>query len=154
MKKGRNESLNTRYAECVECAVTRAAWNEYLSGLGVGGKEAPVDVAPVAEIGVLALLGRQLERVLLCVCTTRARSFIISDNARHARDGDRARHGSHVLCYLDDVLSGLGLLEEQLDAGGEQLELHGRVLVLEVLEEGLQQVVRVLDTLCNVTPDG
>lgn len=46
----------------------------------------------------------------------------------------------------------LGLLEEQLDGGREELQLHLRRLLLERLEEVFQLLVRVVDAL-RVLPD-
>jgi len=48
---------------------------------------------------------------------------------------------------LDQLLGVRGSLEEQLDDAGEQLELDLAVLVVEVVEEGLEQLVCVVDPL-------
>lgn len=48
---------------------------------------------------------------------------------------------------LDQLLSVSGTLEEELDDGGEELQLDLGVLVVEALEEALQQLVRVVDAL-------
>lgn len=46
----------------------------------------------------------------------------------------------------------LGLLEEELDGGREELQLHLGRLLLERLQEVLQLLVRVVDAL-RVLPD-
>jgi hypothetical protein len=47
----------------------------------------------------------------------------------------------------------LRLLEEELDDGREDLELHGVLLVDEVVEERAEQLLGVLDLLCVLAQD-
>ena len=83
----------------------------------VGGQEAPVDVAPVPQVRVVAVLGGQTQHV------------------------------------LDEIGRVRGPLEEEFDDGGEELELHLRVLVVEVLKEGSQWLIHIVDAVTVLTED-
>ena len=85
--------------------------------LGVGGQQTPVDVAAVANVGVVAVL----------------------------RDG--------VQDVLHQVLRVAGTHQEQLHRGGQQRQLHVWRLVVEAVEEGLQQLVGVVDTVGVLADD-
>mmetsp|Transcript_12023 Transcript_12023/g.35567 ORF Transcript_12023/g.35567 Transcript_12023/m.35567 type:complete len:610 (-) Transcript_12023:1065-2894(-) len=91
--------------------------HDLLGGLGVGREQAPVDVAAVAQVGVVRVLRREREHVL------------------------------HHLLRLRRPL------EEELDRGGEHLQLDGGGLIVERLEEGLEQLVRVVDPLRVLADD-
>ena len=78
--------------------------HDLLGGLRVGGEEPPVDVAAVAQVGVVRVLRGERE---------------------------------HVLHHLLRVG---GALEEELDGGGEELQLHQRRLVVERVQDRLQQL--------------
>ena len=88
----------------------------YLGGLGVG-EQTPVHEAAVANIGVRAFLGSEVQ------------------------------HAQH------HVLGVLGALEEQLDRGGQELQLHLVRLVQKVLQEAVQQILGVVDALGILAQD-
>ena len=52
---------------------------------------------------------------------------------------------------LHEFLRVGGTLEEEFDDGGEKLELHLRVLILESVQERLQKLVRVIYPLSILT---
>ena len=54
---------------------------------------------------------------------------------------------------LDKLLGVGGPLQEELHDGGEQLQLHLRVLVVEVVQEALEQLVSVVDPLSVLADD-
>ena len=54
---------------------------------------------------------------------------------------------------LHEFLCVGGTLEEQLDDGGEELELHLCVLILESVQKRLEQLVRVIYPLSVLTDD-
>mmetsp|Transcript_61830 Transcript_61830/g.177325 ORF Transcript_61830/g.177325 Transcript_61830/m.177325 type:complete len:728 (+) Transcript_61830:225-2408(+) len=53
----------------------------------------------------------------------------------------------------DHVLSLLGLLQKELHDAGEQLQLHHRGLVVEVVEEGIQDLINLVDALGILSQD-
>eukprot|EP01137_Pigoraptor_chileana_P028939 Opistho-2@13440 len=83
----------------------------------VRGEEAPVNVATVAEVGIVRLLRSQLQHLL------------------------------HKLLRV------AGALEEELDNRGEKLQLDLGVFVLEVVEEGREELVSVLNALRILSND-
>ena len=54
---------------------------------------------------------------------------------------------------LDKLLGVSWPLEEQLDDGSQKLELNLGVLILEGVEEALQKLIGVVNTLCVLSND-
>ena len=75
--------------------------------------------------------------------------FEIWKNGRHfVKKKQHLRYTLESIKYLlHKLLSIGGSLEEQLDNGCQQLELNLSVLILEGVQETLQQLVGVVDTL-------
>lgn len=98
-----------------------------LGCLGVGREETPVDESTISQIYSHKKVSIKIKII----------GFIIEMHTWVV-----ALLGSQVEDGLDHALGVGGSLQEKLDNGSEQLQLHLSVLVLEVLEERGQQLCK------------